>query len=189
MAFVKTTDLKGGLKILLDGAPCSVVNHEHIQPGKGQAFVRVTYRNLVTDRTLDKTFKSGESLELADVNELELQYLYNDGEYWHFMNADSYEQFQADEVSMTEARKWVSEEDKCLVVLWNGTVINVTAPNFVHLKVTQTEPGLKGDTSGGATKPATLSTGTELLVPLFVNLDDVLKIDTRTGEYVSRVKV
>ena len=188
MGNMKSNDLKGGTKILLDSAPCTVVSHEHIQPGKGQAFVRVNYRNLLTGRVLEKTFKSGEAIETADVLELELQFLYGDGEYWHFMDANTFEQYQADEAAMAGSVRWISEQDVCTVVLWNGQVISVIPPMFVQLEVTHTEPGLKGDTTGTANKPATLSTGTSIGVPLFVQVGDMLKIDTRTGEYVSRAK-
>ncbi len=188
MGTTKTNELKSGAKILLDGNPCSVISHEHIQPGKGQAFVRVNYRQLLTGRSLEKTFKSGETIELADVAELDLQYLYSDSEFWHFMDANTFDQYQADANAVGDKHRWLSEQDQCLVTLWNGRAINVELPNFVTLEVSHTEPGLKGDTSGTANKPATLSTGAIILVPLFVVTGDVLKIDTRTGEYVSRSK-
>ncbi|MCG8460494.1 MAG: elongation factor P, partial [Holophagales bacterium] len=159
-----------------------------VKPGKGQAFNRVKLRNLLTGRVLEKTFKSGESIEGADVVETSMQFLYNDGEHWHFMVPDTYEQFAADKTAVGDAANWIKEEDKVDVTLWNNNPISVTAPNFVHLKVVQTDPGVRGDTSSGGSKPATLETGAVVKVPLFISEDEVLKIDTRTGEYVSRSK-
>ena len=137
---------------------------------------------------LEKTFRSGESVEAADVIDRDLQYLYNDGEFWHFMDAESFEQYQADQNAVAEAAKWIKDQDICLVTLWNGSPIAVEAPNFVVLEITETDPGLKGDTSGGGGKPATLETGAVVRVPLFVQTGEKIKVDTRTGDYVSRVK-
>ena len=186
MASYSTNEFKSGLKVMLDGEPCSITENEFVKPGKGQAFNRVKLRNLKSGRTLEKTFKSGDSLEAADVMETELQYLYTDGEFWHFMDQQSFEQQAADEAAVGEAAKWLKEEDVCTVTLYNGAPLSVTPPNFVELEVTETDPGLKGDTATGGNKPATLSTGAVVRVPLFVNIGDVLKIDTRKGEYVSR---
>ncbi|MCG8428252.1 MAG: elongation factor P [Chromatiales bacterium] len=188
MASYSTNEFKGGLKLMLDGDPCSIIENEFVKPGKGQAFNRVKLRNLKTGRVIERTFKSGESVEAADVIELELQYLYNDGEFWHFMDPDSFEQYQADEKAVGESVKWLKEQDVCTITLWNGTPISVTPPNFVILAVTDTDPGLKGDTSGGGGKPATLETGAVVRVPLFIQIGEVLKVDTRSGEYVSRAK-
>jgi elongation factor P len=173
---------------MMDGDPCSIIENEFVKPGKGQAFNRVRIRNLKTGRVLEKTFKSGESVEAADVIERELQLLYNDGEYWHFMDNESFEQYQAGEAAMGDALKWVRDQDVCTVTLWNGEPIAVEAPNFVVLEITETDPGLKGDTSGGGGKPATLETGAVVRVPLFVQTGEKVKVDTRSGEYVSRVK-
>ncbi len=173
---------------MLDGDPCSIIENEFVKPGKGQAFNRVKIRNLRTGRVLEKTFKSGDSVEAADVMETQLQYLYNDGEYWHFMDPESYEQVAADEKAVGDAVKWIKEQDVCTVTLWNGVPIIVEPPNFVVLAITETDPGLKGDTSGGGGKPATLETGAVVRVPLFVQSGDVIKVDTRSGEYVSRAK-
>ena len=188
MASYNTNEFKGGLKIMLDGDPCSIIENEFVKPGKGQAFNRVKIRNLKTGRVLEKTFKSGESVEAADVVEVELQYLYNDGEYWHFMDNDSFEQYAADSNAVSEAVKWLKDQDICTVTLWNGNPLIVEAPNFVTLEITETDPGLKGDTSGGGGKPATLETGAVVRVPLFVQIGEVIKVDTRTGDYVSRAK-
>ncbi len=188
MASYSTNEFRGGLKIMLDGDPCAIIENEFVKPGKGQAFNRVKMRNLKTGRVLEKTFKSGESVEAADVIDHELAYLYNDGEFWHFMDNQTFEQYQADENGVGEATKWIKEQDICVVTLWNGVPISVTAPNFVVLEITETDPGLKGDTSGGGGKPATLETGAVVRVPLFVQTGEKIKVDTRTGEYVSRAK-
>jgi elongation factor P len=188
MASYSTNEFKGGLKIMLDGDPCAIIENEFVKPGKGQAFNRVRIRNLKTGRVIERTFKSGESVESADVMEVELQYLYNDGEFWHFMDPQSYEQLAAGEAAVGDAAKWLKEQDVCLVTLWNGTPLLVTPPNFVILTVTETDPGVRGDTSGGGGKPATLETGAVVRVPLFIDIGDTLRIDTRTGEYVARAK-
>lgn len=188
MATYSTNEFKGGLKLLLDGDPCTIIENEFVKPGKGQAFNRVKIRNLKTGRVLEKTFRSGETVEAADVVDRDLQYLYNDGEFWHFMDNDSFEQVQADANAMGEATKWIKEQDTCMVTLWNSQPIAVEAPNFVVLEITETDPGLKGDTSGGGGKPATLETGAVVRVPLFIQTGEKIKVDTRTGDYVSRVK-
>ncbi|MCP4286540.1 MAG: elongation factor P [Gammaproteobacteria bacterium] len=188
MASYSTNEFKGGLKVMLDGDPCSIIENEFVKPGKGQAFSRVKIRNLKTGRVIERTFKSGESVEAADVMEVELQYLYNDGEFWHFMDQESYEQFSADEKAVGDSLKWLKDQDVCTITLWNGSPLSVDAPNFVVLTITETDPGLKGDTSGGGGKPATLETGAVVRVPLFVQTGEMIKVDTRTGEYVSRVK-
>ncbi len=188
MASYSTNEFKGGLKIMLDGDPCSIIENEFVKPGKGQAFNRVKIRNLKTGRVIERTFKSGESVEAADVLEVELQYLYSDGEFWHFMDPDTFEQTTADAKALGDSTKWLKEQDNCTVTLWNGNPIIVEPPNFVVLTITDTDPGLKGDTSGSGGKPATLETGAVVRIPLFVQIGEAIKVDTRTGEYVSRVK-
>ena len=188
MASYSTNEFKAGLKIMLDGDPCSIIENEFVKPGKGQAFNRVKIRNLKNGRVIERTFKSGESVEGADVIEMDMQYLYSDGEFWHFMVADTFEQYSADEKAVGEAQKWLKEQDTCTVTLWNDVPLQVDTPNFVQLKITETDPGVRGDTSGGGGKPATLETGAVVRVPLFVQIDELIKVDTRTGEYVSRVK-
>jgi elongation factor P len=188
MAIFSTSEFKSGLKVMLDGDPCSIIENEFVKPGKGQAFNRVKIRNLKTGRVLEKTFKSGESLEGADVLETDMQYLYTDGEFWHFMEPNSFEQFSADKAAVGESVKWLKEQDLCIVTLWNGTPIIVEPPKFVVLTITETDPGLKGDTSGSGGKPATLETGAVVRVPLFVQIGEAIKVDTRSGEYVSRAK-
>lgn len=186
MSSYATSQFKGGLKIMLDGDPYSIVENEFVKPGKGQAFSRVKLRNLKNGRVIERTFKSGDTVEGADVHELNLQYLYHDGELWHFMEPSSFEQYTADAAAMDQAGQWIKEQDTCTVTLYNGSPLSVEAPNFVVLEVTETDPGVRGDTSGGGGKPATLQTGAVVRVPLFVNIGDKLKIDTRSGEYVSR---
>ena len=186
MATYSTNQFKNGLKIILDNDPCSITENIMVKPGKGQAFNRVKMKNLKTGRVLERTFKSTETVEAADVDEMNVEYLYSDGEYWHFMESTSFEQYAADAIAVGDAAKWIKGQEVCVMVLWNGSPISITPPNFVELVVAQTDPGLKGDTAQGATKPATLETGSEVKVPLFVDEGDILKIDTRTGEYVSR---
>lgn len=173
---------------MLDGDPCSIISNEFVKPGKGQAFNRVKLRNLKTGRVLEKTFKSNESLEGADVVDVDMQYLYNDGHHWHFMDPKSFEQISAGEEALADAKQWLKEQDTCVITLYNGVPLSVEAPNFVTLKITETDPGLKGDTAQGGSKPATLETGAVVRVPLFVDQGEIIKIDTRTGQYVSRVK-
>ena len=172
---------------MLDGAPCSIVGYEFVKPGKGQAFVRVTYKQLLNGRTLEKTFKSGESVEAADVIETEMQYLYSDGSEWHFMDPESFEQFAVSATVVAENAAWLKEQDVVQMLFWNSEPISFILPNFVELTVTECAPGVKGDTVSGGNKDATLETGAVIKVPLFINVGDILKVDTRTGSYVSRV--
>jgi len=171
---------------MLDGNPCSIANNEIVKPGKGQAFNRVKFKDLITGKTLEKTFKSGESLEGADVMELDMQYLYSDGEAWHFMDPDTYEQYALDETAMAGAINYLVEQDNCVVTLWNNNPISVTPPNHVVLEVANTDPGLKGDTAGTGGKPATMNTGVVVQVPLFIAIGEKVKVDTRTNEYTGR---
>ncbi len=172
MANYSTNEFKSGLKIMLDGDPYAIVENEFVKPGS----------------TIERTFKSGDTAEGADVVDVELQYLYSDGEYWHFMDQQSFEQLTADAAAMGDAAQWLKEEAICQVTLWNGVPLSVAPPNFVIMTIVETDPGLRGDTSGGGGKPAKLETGAVVRVPLFVQSGEVIKIDTRTGEYVSRVK-
>jgi len=188
MANYSTNEFKSGLKVMLDGDPCTIVENEFVKPGKGQAFNRVKLRNLITGRILEKTFKSGDTLEGADVLDLEMQYLYSDGEMWHFMDPNTFEQHAADKKAMADAAKWLKGEETCTVTLYNGRPLNVMPPNTVTLQITQTDPGVRGDTATGGTKPATLETDAVVKVPLFVEEGEVIKVDTRSGEYLSRAK-
>ncbi|MFT4655815.1 MAG: elongation factor P, partial [Patiriisocius sp.] len=188
MANFSTNEFKSGLKIMLDGEPCNILENEFVKPGKGQAFSRVKIRKLISGKVIEKTFKSGDSVEAADVLDTELAYLYTDGEFWHFMNNDTFEQIAADEKAVGENVKWLVENDTCTITLWNGAPIVVQPANFVELEITETDPGLKGDTAGTGGKPATLSSGAVVRVPLFVQTGEVVRVDTRNGEYVSRAQ-
>ncbi len=188
MATVSTSEFRSGLKIMLDGDPCNIVENTFVKPGKGQAFSRVKYRNLKTGRVLEKTFKSGESVEAADVIDTEMQYLYTDGSVWHFMDPQSFEQHEVNAQVAGESIKWLKEQDMCTVTLWNGVPLLIEPPTFVSLAVKDTDPGLKGDTSGGGSKAAVMETGAQIRVPLFIQIGELIKVDTRTGEYVSRAK-
>ena len=188
MATLGMNDVKNGQKILLNNEPAIITETDYVKPGKGQAFTRVRYRLIKSGRVQEITMKSTDSVEAADVVDTDMQYLYSDGEYWHFMNQESFEQVQADKAGMGGADKWLKGEETCVVTLWNGNPIMVTPPNFVELLITETDPGVKGDTAGTGGKPATLETGAVVRVPLFVGQEEVIKVDTRSGEYVSRVK-
>lgn len=188
MATFSTNEFKSGLKIILDSDPCAIIENEFVKPGKGQAFNRVKIRNLKTGRVIERTFKSGDTVEGADVVDRDMQYLYNDGEFWHFMVNDTFEQYQATAAVVDDAVKWLKDQDICTLTLWNDVPLAVTPPKFVDLVITETDPGLKGDTSGGGGKPATLETGAVVRVPLFVQIGELIRVDTRTGEYISRVK-
>ena len=188
MANFSTNEFRSGLRIILDNDPCVIMENEFVKPGKGQAFSRVRIRNLKTGKVVDKTFKSGESVEAADVVETGMQYLYADGEFWHFMVEDTFEQFAADAKAVGDATQWLKEQDVCQVTLWNGTPLVVTPPNFVELEIVETDPGLRGDTASGGVKPAKLTTGAVVRVPLFIEQGELIRVDTRSGDYVSRVK-
>jgi len=188
MAKYSTSEFKSGLRIIIDGNPCIIVENEFVKPGKGQAFNRVRIKNLKTGKTVDKTFKSGESVEAADVMDTEMQFLYSDSEFWHFMLQDTFEQYAADKSAVGDAKDWITDGDVCSITLWNDAPLIVTPPNFVELEIVETDPGVKGDTASGGVKPATLSTGAVVRVPLFVDQNETIKVDTRSREYVSRVK-
>ena len=186
MANYSTNDFRPGLKVMVEKDPCTILDNEFVKPGKGQAFNRVRFRNLKTGRVVEKTLKSGDTLEAADVFDVEMQYLYNDGDFWHFMEPVNFEQYQADHHAIGETNKWLREQDLCIVTLYNGSPLSVTPPNHVELEIVETDPGLRGDTASGGTKPARLSTGAVIKVPLFVESGESVKVDTRTGEYLGR---
>jgi elongation factor P len=188
MAFYSTSEFRGGMKIMLDGEPFTILENEFVKPGKGQAFNRVRIRNLKTGRVIERTFRSGETVEAADVFDLEVQYLYNDGEFWHFMHPQTFDQHAVSKEVMGDTALWLKEEDMCQMTLYNGEPLSVTPPNFTELRIVETDPGLRGDTSGGGGKPAKLETGAVVRVPLFVDVNELIRVDTRTGAYVSRVK-
>jgi elongation factor P len=188
MAFISTNEFKAGLKLIIDGDPYSIVENEFVKPGKGQAFNRVKFRNLKTGRIIERTLKSGETMEAADIMETDMDYLYHDDEFYHFMVPDTFEQYAVSAEAMGDSAKWLKGQEKCIVMLWNNQPLAVTPPNSVVLAVANTDPGLRGDTSTGGNKPATLETGAVVKVPLFINNGDLLKVDTRSGEYLSRAK-
>jgi elongation factor P len=181
-------DIKKGMKLDIDGAPYVVTEAQFVKPGKGQAFQRTKMKNLITGATLDRTYKIVEKVEAADIEEHEMQYLYNDGEDYHFMNSETFEQFPIAGKVLGDATKWLIDEMMTQVLFYKGRPVNIELPNFVELQIEYTEPGMKGNTAQGATKTARLTTGAEVQVPLFVDQDEWLKIDTRTGQYVERVK-
>jgi elongation factor P len=189
MAIFSTNEFKSGLKVMLDGDPCSILENEYVKPGKGQGFNRVRLRNLLNNRVWERTFKGGETLEGADITESNMEYLYSDGDFWHFMKTDgSFEQIAADKNAVGDTINWLREQEQYIVMTWNEVPISITAPNFIELEVASTDPGLRGDTATGGSKPATLSSGAQVRVPLFIETGEILRIDTRTGEYVSRAK-
>lgn len=188
MAEYGLNEIRNGMKLIIDGDPCIVVDNEFVKPGKGQAFNRLRYRNLKTGRVIERTYKSGDSIPAADVVEIDAQYLYSDGNEWHFMAAETYEQYALHEAEVGDAKLWLKEQSDCKITLWNGTPIVVVPAIFVNLKIVETDPGLKGDTSGGGSKPAKLESGAVVRVPLFIQEGEVIKVDTRTGAYVSRAK-
>lgn len=186
MATYNTNQFKNGLKLLIDSDPYSIVEYEYVKPGKGQAFCRVKLRNLKSGRVVEKTFKSGESVEAADVHVTDLQYLYSDGDVWYFMDAESFEQHPAGEAAVADAVHWLKEQDNCTVTFWNGAILSVEPPNQTVLKIVETDPGLRGDTATGGTKPAKLETGAVVNVPLFLEEGNEVRVDTRTKEYLGR---
>lgn len=189
MATYSTNEFRPGLKVLLEGEPCTILESEFVKPGKGQAFTRCRFRNLITGRVWERTLRSGETMDAADVIEHEMEYLYTDGQDWHFMRTDdSYEQIAAGEAAIGTSKDFLKEQARCTVTLWNDNPISVIPPNFVNLTITDTDPGVRGDTAQGGSKPATVETGAAIRVPLFIEVGEVVRIDTRTGEYVSRAK-
>ena len=188
MASYSTNEFKSGLKILLEGDPYAIVENEMVKPGKGQAFNRVKIRNLKTGRVIERTFKSGDSVEAADVVDTEMQYLYTDGDFWHFMVPDNFEQYTAGKAAMGEAAQWFKDGMVCIVTLWNNEPLSVTPPAHVELKIVETDPGMRGDTVTGGTKPAKLETGAMVKVPLFLNEGETIRVDTRSAEYIARAR-
>ncbi|MEK7703342.1 MAG: elongation factor P [Myxococcota bacterium] len=181
-----TQDFRNGLKIEYEGDPYIIVEFQHVKPGKGGAFVRTKIKNLLTGRVLDPTFKSGDKVGKPDMDEKEMQFLYKEGTHYTFMDNSNYEQALVDAEALGDNARWLKENCNCSVLFWNGKAIDVSLPNFVVLKIVECEPGVRGDTAQGATKPAKLETGTTVNVPLFVNEGDQIRIDTRTGSYVER---
>jgi elongation factor P len=184
---IDTSEFRKGLKIEVDGEPYEIVDFQHVKPGKGSAFVRTTIRSLLSGRVLQPTFKSGDKVGRPDIEEREMQYLYQQGDEYYFMDTRSYEQTFLGEAVLAEARNFLKENITASVLFYNGKPIGVSLPNSVDLRVVKCDPGVRGDTVSGALKPATLETGYTVQVPLFINEGDVLKIDTRDGKYLTRV--
>ncbi len=184
---VDTSRFRNGLKIELDGEPFTITYFQHVKPGKGGAFVRTKVKNLKTGRVLDRTFRSGEKVEEADVDDRKMQFLYQDGDSLVFMDSRDYEQIPFSLEQVGDARKYLKENLEVDVLLWKGKPINIELPAFVEAVVSECEPGMKGDTASGATKPATLETGAVVQVPLFIKEGEVIRVDTRSGAYVERV--
>ncbi len=182
-----TAEFRKGLKIEFQGEPFIIVDFQHVKPGKGGAFVRTRLKNLITGLVRDETFRSGDKVGRPDLQEREMQYLYQDGGQYCFMDTSTYEQFHIGSEQLGESRLYLQEQIQVKVLFFRGRPIGVELPNFVDLRVIQTEPGLKGDTASGGTKPAKLETGAVVQVPLFVQQGDLLKVDTRTGVYIERV--
>jgi elongation factor P len=183
-----SSDLRKGLKIVIDGNPYIVTDFQFSKPGKGQALYRCKLKNMMTGYTMDRTYRSGEKFDPANLDEVKMQFLYKDGDGFHFMDTQKYEQVALTEEQVGEAKNFLKENMEVTVLFFDSTPIDITLPIFVELQVTKSDPGVRGDTATGATKPATLETGYVIQVPLFIEEGEVLKIDTRTGEYVERVK-
>jgi elongation factor P len=184
---IDTSEFRKGMKIEVDGEPFEIVEFQHVKPGKGSAFVRTTIRSLLSGRVLQPTMKSGDKVGRPDIEEKDMQYLYKQGDDYYFMDNKNYEQTFIDEKALGEQRNYLKENVNASILFYNGKAIGVSLPNSVDLKVTKCDPGVRGDTVSGAQKPAILETGYQVMVPLFINEGDVLKIDTRDGKYLTRV--
>ena len=184
---ISAGDFRNGLTIEIEGNVYQIMEFQHVKPGKGAAFVRTKIKNVISGGVVERTFRPTEKFPAARIDRVDMQYLYSDGDLFHFMNQETYDQIALNADTIGDALKFVKENEVCKVCSYNGSVFAVEAPLFVELEITDTEPGFKGDTAQGATKPATVETGATVQVPLFVNQGDVIKIDTRTGEYLSRV--
>ncbi len=180
-------DFKNGITFEMDGKVVQIIEFQHVKPGKGAAFVRTKLKDVISGGVVETTFRPQEKFPLARIERDDMQYLYNDGDLYYFMNVENYEQIAVAEDNVGDSLKFVKENEMCRVCSYNGSVFAIEPPLFVELQITETEPGFKGDTATGASKPAIVETGAQVSVPLFVNQGDVIKIDTRTGEYLSRV--
>jgi elongation factor P len=183
-----TSDIRNGLKIEMDGYPWTVVYFQFVKPGKGTAFTRVKMKNLITGNVIERTFRTGEQLEPADIEEVKMTYLYNDGETWYFMNQENFEQVPVPKDALGDNKNWLLDEMEAKVLMYKGRPVSLELPTFIEFQITYTEPGIRGNTAQGTTKSATLTTGAEIQVPLFIERDEWIRVDTRTGEYVERVK-
>jgi len=185
---IATNQFKKGLKIEIEGEPFIIIDFQHVKPGKGGAFVRTKLKSLIGGNVLDKTFRSGEKVKRPDFEEKEMQYLYGNDDGFHFMDLGTYEQILVTNDDIGDARDYLKEEQTVAVQLYNGSPMGVELPNSVELEIVKAEPGVKGDTATGATKAAELETGAIIQVPLFIDEGEVVKVDTRTGEYIERAK-
>ena len=184
---ISAGEFRKGITFEMNGEPHVILDFQHVKPGKGSPFVRTKYKNIITGSVLEKSFRPTEKFPAARIERVDMQYLYEDGDLYNFMNVENYEQLALNKDIIGDALKFVKENESCKVCSYNGNVFSVEPPLFVELEITDTEPGFKGDTATGASKPATVETGATVSVPLFVNTGDKIKIDTRTGEYLSRV--
>jgi len=183
---VSTAEFKKGLKIQFDGAPYTIVDFQHVKPGKGGAFVRTKLKHMRLGRVIDNTFRAGEKVELVDFEEKRMQFLYRDDRY-HFMDLDTYDQISLSAEEVGEARDFLKENTEVEILFIEDSPVTVELPNFIEIRIAKTDPGIRGDTASGGSKPATLETGAVIQVPLFLNEGDVVKVDTRSGDYLGRV--
>ena len=184
---ISAGDFKNGITLEIEGNVCQIVEFQHVKPGKGAAFVRTKYKNIITGAVLEKSFRPTEKFPAARIERVDMSYLYNDGEFYNFMNNETFDQVALTKDQVGDSLKFVKENEVVKICSYNGNVFAIEPPLFVELEVVETEPGFAGNTAQGATKPAIVETGAQVMVPLFVNQGDKLKIDTRTGEYLSRV--
>jgi elongation factor P len=189
MSNYSTSEFRKGIKVLIDNEPYLMIDTEFMKPGKGQAVYRTKLKNLIRGNVIDRTYRSGDKIDAADVTEHNLQYQYNDSRVWNFMDTESYEQYPIDKEALGGAEIWLKENATVQGVFWNGRPITIDAPSHVELKVTYCEPGARGNTATNVLKMANLETGAEVGVPIFINIGDVVKVDTRTGQYVERVSI
>lgn len=184
----QTSDFRNGLKVVVDGNPYIMTYFQFVKPGKGTAFTRTKLKNLISGNVIERTYRTGETLEAADCEEVNMQYMYVDGDMYNFMNLETYETVAIPQDSLDGAEKYFTTDIQVMVLMYNGRAIGVSLPNFIEAEITYCEPGVKGNTAQGATKQATLSTGATVNVPLFVDQGEFIRVDTRTGDYVGRVK-
>ncbi len=188
MSDYSPNELKAGLRVLLEKVPYLLIENEYVKPGKGQAFNRIKLRNLKTNRIIERTLRSNDKLKAADIVEIEVEYVYRDNNNWYFMDPISYEQYSVALDTVNENTRWITTKTRCTLVLFNALPLQLIPPNFVYLKVLETDPGVRGDTTQGGSKAAILETNATIRVPLFIQIGDKVKVDTRTGVYLERVK-
>jgi elongation factor P len=189
VASIDVNQISKGMKLEIEGAPYEIIDYQHVKPGKGQAFARIKLKNLKTGNVVEKTYKVGEKLQLADFEEREMEYIYNDGEFYYFMDTKTYEQVGVPAAALGEKAHFLKENTPVIVQFYKGEAISVKLPKSIVLEVVDTEPGFKGDTVSNVTKPATLETGAVIQVPMFINVGDKVRVNPETGEYIERVNV